>query len=147
MSDAPGYPHGIIECTAALSSDRIHSQKPEAFDCTQHVRAVPDNIHRFISEFLQNHIHFFGCYLKRRQKRHQFPEHLVFSIGLHNSSQLLLGNSTDLQEFLRVVFHDFQCLKSKLPENSICHLETDTFDCTGRKVSFVRGTTSMKFST
>ena len=82
---------------------------------------MPDDLHGLVAEFLQDQVHLFGGYFIRRQECHEFPEHLIFPVGLHNPLQLFLGNSSYLQKLLGMFLHDFQRIKAKFFVNRLCN--------------------------
>ena len=82
---------------------------------------MADNLHGLIAKPLEDQVHLFRRYLIGCQECHEFPEHLVFSVGLHNPLQLFLGNSFYLQKLLGMFFHDFQRIKAKFFVNGLCN--------------------------
>ena len=82
---------------------------------------MTDNLHGLIAKPLEDQVHLFRRYLIGCQECHEFPEHLVLSVGFHDPLQLFLGNSFYLQKLLGMFFHDFQRIKAKFFVNGFCN--------------------------
>ena len=96
---------------------------------------MADNLHGLIAKPLEDQVHLFRCYLIGCQERHEFPEHLVLSVGFHDPLQLFLGNSFYLQKLLGMFFHDFQRIKAKFFVNGLCNFWPYTLYRTAGEVS------------
>ena len=140
-----------MEITPALLYDCIYPPKSKAGDLAKLKWALFQNLYAGRAELL---IYFqcrLGSNLKRCQPGHNSLEHTVFCIRSFDVLQFTFRNAPDLQQPLRLVFQNIQCVHTE-PLHNVCgSFGTNPFDKPGGKEPstpfFVLGTISRHCST
>ena len=133
--DSPFDAHRVMEITPALLYDCIYPPKSKAGDLAKLKWALSQNLYAGRAEIL---IYFqcrLGRNLKRCQQGHNSLEHTVFCIRSFDVLQFIFRNAPDLQQPLRLVFQNIQCVHTE-PLHNICgSFGTNPFDKPGGKVA------------
>ena len=125
---------GAVQAVIRLTDDAIHTLESEAGNLAQVIRTFFEDVHTRRTKVLINFQRRGGRNFERSQKAHKVAQDAALGVGFLNVLELALGDTADLQQFLRLVVKDIQGVRSERGNNVLCRLGTDALDKPGTQV-------------
>ena len=123
-----------MQAVIRLTDDAIHTLESEARNLAQVIRTFFEDVHTRRTKVLINFQRRGGRNFERSQKAHKVAQNAALGVGFLNVLEFSLGDTTDLQQLLRLVVKDIQSVRAECGDNILCRLGSNAFDKPGTKI-------------